>query len=335
MARSWVRRFGGALTAEVVLVVAVLLVVGRLTSQPPARDVLADRAGQSALALDLGGRSAALALSPAATGPNHYVLTVDGDPLPDGTEALLRLTLTEQDIGQKEVRLDRAGGNRFEAHGSELSIVGDWTVQAIVRQIGEFQYAGSSPLAIAATPPAPDLPRPAWRFGPGAIVGLALVVLGMSGLTLAWFAGRTPLRKESAGLGTVALGFGVFLLLQARIEPASASTPAVSANPVPASSASISQGEQIYLANCLACHGAGGKGDGPSGRGLLPPPANFTIPHSRMHRDAEFFSWITGGIPGSPMPAFGEELSDEQIWDVINYIRVTYQGATPAGSPTP
>jgi copper transport protein len=261
-------------------------------------------------------------------------LQVSGDTLPDKTEALLRLTLAGRNIGEKQVSLDRVGGNAFEAHGAELSITGDWTIQAIVRLIGSFDDEGSSQLTIGSTPPTASLPRPAWRFSTGGIAGLLLLVVGIASVVFAWFIGTTRLRRESAGLGAVALVLGALILLQVHSTPADAV--ATTPKPVLADTASVTRGEAVFQANCAACHGATGKGDGPAGVGLNPRPADLTGGHSLAHPDGQYFLWIKNGKPNTAMPGLTGSLSDQQIWDVINYVRVTLQGRAPAeASPTP
>ena len=49
------------------------------------------------------------------------------------------------------------------------------------------------------------------------------------------------------------------------------------------------------------------------------------------------FNWIKDGKPGTAMPAFGGQLDDSQIWDVVNYLRWLQQQteATPAAAATP
>ncbi|MEA2527203.1 MAG: copper transport protein, partial [Thermomicrobiales bacterium] len=344
---AWSRRFAILVGAELVLVVAVLLVVGRLTSQPPARETLVQEAGQVTLHLEAQGRSGTLAIAPAVTGPNHYRLDLGGDALPDQTEALLRLTMPNVQTGQKEVKLSRIGSTAFEAHGSELSVAGDWQIQVIVRKVGEFQWQASTSIPIKTTASSASLPRPAWRFTSSAgIAGLALLVAGLAGLSLAWYAGRTPLRKESAGLGMVALALGAVLLLQGRTNPGGTAVALTARSPVVADQASVTRGKEIFMANCAVCHGATGRGDGPAAANLdppYPPPANFHTTHALAHYDGEFFNWIKNGKINTAMPAFGGQLSDEDIWNVVNYIRWLQQNpdaaepaaASPIASPIP
>jgi mono/diheme cytochrome c family protein len=93
-------------------------------------------------------------------------------------------------------------------------------------------------------------------------------------------------------------------------------------NPLPATPDSLATGKLLYEENCLACHGPEGKGDGPAGLALRPPPADLTV-HTApgVHPDGQLFEWITNGYPGSAMPAFGKQLSEEQRWHLVNYIR--------------
>jgi mono/diheme cytochrome c family protein len=94
------------------------------------------------------------------------------------------------------------------------------------------------------------------------------------------------------------------------------------ANPVPLDLASTRAGQTLYEEYCLQCHGVQGKGDGPAGLAINPPPADLTI-HTApgVHPDGQLFEWISNGYPGSVMPAFGELLSEEQRWHLVNYIR--------------
>jgi mono/diheme cytochrome c family protein len=90
---------------------------------------------------------------------------------------------------------------------------------------------------------------------------------------------------------------------------------------VPADTASLARGQQVYDANCASCHGDTGRGDGPAGRALRPRPADFRVHMAAGHTDQELFNWVTNGVDGTGMPAFRAQLSEQERWDVINYIR--------------
>lgn len=93
-------------------------------------------------------------------------------------------------------------------------------------------------------------------------------------------------------------------------------------NPFRNDEGTLQAGKRIYVANCAGCHGTGGRGDGPAGVALNPKPADLTI-HMRTgkHADGQIFNWIDVGYPGSAMPAWGGTLSDNEIWQLITYLR--------------
>jgi copper transport protein len=93
-------------------------------------------------------------------------------------------------------------------------------------------------------------------------------------------------------------------------------------NPIPPNSDSVARGHALYLANCLPCHGVAGKGDGPVGLTLNPRPADLSA-HAvpGVHTDGQLYAWITGGFPGSVMPSFKSVLTDDNRWDLVNYVR--------------
>jgi mono/diheme cytochrome c family protein len=91
-----------------------------------------------------------------------------------------------------------------------------------------------------------------------------------------------------------------------------------------ASAAHAQDAKQLYEKNCNACHGPSGKGDGPAGKMLKPPPADFaTVLKGKA--DADVTKIIKEGGKGVgksvAMPAFGNRLNDDQIHAVVEYIK--------------
>ena len=68
-------------------------------------------------------------------------------------------------------------------------------------------------------------------------------------------------------------------------------------------------------------------GGGPAGVMLRPRPADFRAHMAAGHTDAQLNDWIVSGVDGTGMPAFGQQLSQEDIWHVVNFIR----GFAPPG----
>jgi cytochrome c oxidase cbb3-type subunit II len=103
------------------------------------------------------------------------------------------------------------------------------------------------------------------------------------------------------------------------------------ANPYPTTGAGLVRGHRIYQGFCLGCHGPVGDGMGPAERYLNPPPLNFTILKGRGITGGILYYQIMNGITGTAMPYFKRELESEKIWDVGNYIAVTFIGESDAG----
>lgn len=105
-------------------------------------------------------------------------------------------------------------------------------------------------------------------------------------------------------------------------------------NPLVPDPNTINAGRLLYQSNCVPCHGPNGRGDGSAALGLQPRPANFTehmVPG--LHTDGQIFLWIKNGYPGTSMPAWGNRLSDDQIWQLVLFLR-TFAPLPVAGSGT-
>jgi mono/diheme cytochrome c family protein len=89
-------------------------------------------------------------------------------------------------------------------------------------------------------------------------------------------------------------------------------------NPVKANNASRARGKKLYAANCASCHGASARGDGPAGAALNPRPADLTV-MAGQHPDGDFAWKIANGR--GPMPAWNGQLSEKNIWDLVNFIQ--------------
>ena len=120
-----------------------------------------------------------------------------------------------------------------------------------------------------------------------------------------------------AGVAAVVIGAAAFLLW-----------------PSQAPAGDSAAGKLIYDRLCASCHGANLEGQPnwqkrlPNGR--LPAPPHDATGHTWHHADAELFTMVKQSlsalVPGyeSDMPAFGGILTDQQIWDVLAYIKTRW-----------
>lgn len=108
-------------------------------------------------------------------------------------------------------------------------------------------------------------------------------------------------------------------------------------NPYPADAASLNRGKAIYQQFCINCHGPIGDGYVEGTRYMNPPPLNFTLLRRHLvegkYIGGLLYYQIMNGITGTAMPYFKKELESEKIWDVSNYIAVTFIGYTDANLP--
>jgi mono/diheme cytochrome c family protein len=82
----------------------------------------------------------------------------------------------------------------------------------------------------------------------------------------------------------------------------------------------------LFEQNCVVCHGADGRGDGEAAADLNPQPTDFRL-HMPNHTDPDFFDFIADGYPGSAMPEFRAAFSEEDIWNLVNFLRASFSEA--------
>ncbi|CAB3684783.1 c-type cytochrome [Achromobacter piechaudii] len=103
----------------------------------------------------------------------------------------------------------------------------------------------------------------------------------------------------------------------------------------------IRRGDTLFRANCVQCHGAPGQAPEPYALGLNPAPASL-VASARERPATEIFWIVRQGIKMTGMPAWQYRLTDEQIWDVVAFMRVLptlstqqYRHAAPDADPPP
>ncbi len=104
----------------------------------------------------------------------------------------------------------------------------------------------------------------------------------------------------------------------------------------------IGRGGTIYKHMCIYCHGADGNGGGKATAYLYPWPRDFrngifkyrSTPSGSLPLDDDIYRTIAKGVPGTAMPAWGDSLTGEEIWSVIEYIK-TFSDKFKNSKPKP
>jgi copper transport protein len=279
--------------------------------------------------LPAGGLLVTLQVTPNEVGPNRYVVRVsDRNQQPAAVEqVVLRFQMLDHEMGLQEVRLTSGEGGGWSGQGSQLSMVGSWGVRALIRPQGgqELEARFSLRVGGGAEQSRGPLPTPG-SFGlrNEALIPFAMVVLGLSMAGVLIATGRWRGLGRLAFVGSAGAAFlGLYVLV---FQPPRLETAAFPVNPIPRTADSIARGGQYYQESCVGCHGPSGKGDGPLARGLARKPADLSQ-HIDYHPDGQLYLWIANGIPGTPMLAWGNQYTPEEIWDLVNYLRATFTTA--------
>jgi mono/diheme cytochrome c family protein len=80
----------------------------------------------------------------------------------------------------------------------------------------------------------------------------------------------------------------------------------------------VLSGRVIYSTICVRCHGIDGKGGDMK---FTPPAADLTSPAVQSKLDARLFKIVHDGKANTAMGAWREALTDDEIWDVLAYVR--------------
>jgi putative copper resistance protein D len=156
-----------------------------------------------------------------------------------------------------------------------------------------------------------------------------------SNRTLVWAAvasvalGAALLRRRRTVAAWIAVGASSYAIYTIGTVVSIDAYPATYKRPLVAYQAiSVANGSALYQdSGCVACHGPNGFGDGPSGADLRPAPADLTAPHANAHTAGDLYWWLSYGVdPTSAMPGFGASLSEEERWDLINFLRALSSG---------
>lgn len=118
-------------------------------------------------------------------------------------------------------------------------------------------------------------------------------------------------------IGVFALGFLGSIVLFAQGNAAAAAI----RNPVAATPQSVAGGQETYRKSCAPCHGI--KAEGGSGNDLIPASPDLTDEMwDHGSTDGAIFDNIKNGVaPDFNMTPWKDQLKDDEIWNVVNYLR--------------
>ena len=100
--------------------------------------------------------------------------------------------------------------------------------------------------------------------------------------------------------------------------------------------AAVIRGSIVFRTYCVLCHGVTGKGDGRAAKLYTPKPANLTVsPFPDQYKEMIIRG---GGVSvgrSAFMPPWGDELTNEQIHDLVAFLRELRKTGAPAAAATP
>jgi copper transport protein len=310
-----------SVAAEVALALSVFVVVGVLTNLEPARSALLAQGVERSVVAD--GVRATLNIQPGLAGPNRFDVRLtsrDGRPITDAEKVALRFTMPAMNMGESELVAYPREDGHYVAQGGPIIMEGPWRIEAVIRRPGVEDVRPVFDLAVAPVSTGSTASAP--PIGQSALVaGIELLIIGFAALAFAvWVA---PRRRR---LLPLAVPVGIVAILAGSMVAGSgaAAMSATVRNPIPPTTESIQLGREIYADRCAVCHGASGRGDGPAAVTLQPRPADFRVHLAAGHTDAQLFDWLSNGFPGTAMPAFKNELSVDERWHVLNYIKTSF-----------
>jgi copper transport protein len=343
---------------EFAVAVAVLAVVAVLVQLTPSRGRVAPPSqaeGKYVETVEVEDLSATLVITPNQPGFNTFEVYLAGRvTLPDGNPAIegLRLEFTDPGGFASESRLILDPSNPptfYLGQGPYLTDPGTWNIVLNIRRSEgtdlrptfTVDVEDTGPVAASAGRTGGSFDSPI-DFSTGSIVllvvsgvvcagivagsvrrpGLPEGYLGWLAAEVAYRVGPVHLRPVWALGGLVVIGIALGLVLGDHLHPVLSREEASSENPVPATQESIARGAMLFSQNCTVCHGETGRGDGPLASTLPIQPVNF-YDHVPVHPDEFFFGVISRGL-GSAMPAFEDQISEEDRWNILNYLRATF-----------
>lgn len=328
------RRFRLLVTAEAVTALLLILAAGFLSDTQRGIDapLLGNEPGRTVVRQAADDLNVELAVEPALVGWNSFDVAVfdgNGRLITNIDEISYRFTFLGRSMGANEVDAERQENGTYRIEGNFISLIGGWQIEVAIRRPDAFDTfvpyrleAGLGGEIVNAAEGGNWLQRFAnfmtflGKLGTGAIIIL---------LAIGWgFLATRVIKREwqlvpllLMSIFAFWLGAGqLFTFFEKEYTPSK-----FLINPTVPDQSSIAIGQELFLANCVSCHGELGRGDGPAALSLNPPPVDFGSGHTITHSDGDLYYWILNGVEATAMPAFEEQLSSDEAWHLVNYVR--------------
>ena len=142
----WAGRLRGLVGLEIALTIAILGVVGALTSLNTPRNDLTQRAEQTAPTpisetQTTNGVRIQLTISPGVVGQNTFTLALQdaqGQPISDATLIRLRFDDLTHNLGESELRITQTQSGSYSVSGANLSQPGRWRIRTMIERPDQY-----------------------------------------------------------------------------------------------------------------------------------------------------------------------------------------------------
>jgi copper transport protein len=325
--RRWAN-LPSTLRLEVALIVAVLFAAAWLPATPPPEPSQARREVViQTQELTVAEYKITLAISPGAVGANSYDVTLtDSLGLPLVLEEVrLRFSYPASGRYSPPLVLEQADLNLWVGASGDLDQSARWDVlidfsgPAIQSTRAAFQWSVAREVAD------PNPRRPTWLHLLTAFSMVAVVVGGVGpslyqwGRKAKWDGASLAIGLSSSAALVVILvgGMWYFDVNRQRVRE-QRSTPPEVVNPILADQTSVEQGRWLYQVHCSVCHASDGQGNPPIALNLSRLTPNLPTVLSQQ-ADADLLRLLQNGIVNRHR--YSTDLSDEQHWHLINFLR--------------
>ena len=320
------------------MIAAVVVVAAVLLQFPTAREeaesaAFAESGAEAVVGYEetqpAGDLSINVSIAPNAVGTNSFQVFIfppAGEDLSEILRVRLRFKPPDPSLGPSQVIAEREAPNFFRAVGAFFTQPGDWEVEADLRRRGADDMSAFFAVPVAgaagASTDSMALPLTAGSWSAVAASGVLLIGLVLWLGVSRWPGLSEPVRGTLRVGQSASVTLGVGLIVLAAVGLLDFGDRPTGDNPIEPTADSIGAGRALYFRECALCHGDDGRGDGPAASGLSIPPSDFRI-HIPFHSDRFFFLVMSNGF-GSAMPGFADRLSEEDRWNVLNFLQSRY-----------